>query len=92
MPIHQAYGVRLAECLQPHSTTAPQTAADPNSGQGRTGTLHPDPSRGAPAEEHQNENAMNTRWRTELRAMKTVVAGAVGADCREANLTLCGPS
>ena len=45
----------------------------------------------SPAEEHQNETAMNTRWHTELRAMKTVVAGAVGADCGEANLTHCGP-
>ena len=28
---------------------------------------------------------------TELRAMKTVVAGAVGANCGEANLTDCAP-
>ena len=33
---------------------------------------------------------MNTRWHSELRAMKTVVAGAVGANCGEANLTHCG--
>ena len=31
-------------------------------------------------------------WHTEVRAMKTVVAGAVGANCAEANLTHCGPS
>ena len=30
-------------------------------------------------------------WHIELRAMKTVVAGAVGANCGEANLTHCGP-
>ena len=30
-------------------------------------------------------------WRTELRAMKTVVAGAVGANCGEASLTHHGP-
>ena len=29
-------------------------------------------------------------WHTELRAMKTVVAGAVEANCGEANLTHCG--
>ena len=28
----------------------------------------------------------------ELRAMKTMVAGAVGANCGEANLTYCGPT
>ena len=30
-------------------------------------------------------------WHTEPRAMKTVGAGAAGADCGEANLTHCGP-
>ena len=30
-------------------------------------------------------------WHIELRAMKTVVAGAVGAHCGEANLTHCAP-
>ena len=44
-----------------------------------------------PTEEHKNENAMNTKWHTELKAMKTMVAGAVGADCGEAKPTHCGP-
>ena len=34
---------------------------------------------------------MNMRWHTEPRAMKTAVAGAVGADGGEANLTHCPP-
>ena len=34
--------------------------------------------------------AVHWMWHTELEVMKTVVAGAVGASCIEANLTLCG--
>ena len=82
-PIDQAYGVSLAECLQTHSTMCD---SKPDLWKMEEGTLHPDP-----AEEQSTENSMNTRWHSELRAMKTVVAGAVGANCGEANLTHCGP-
>ena len=34
---------------------------------------------------------MNAYWNAELRAMKTAVAGAVGANGGDANLTDCGP-
>ena len=36
-------------------------------------------------------NTENKIWNTELRVAKTVVAGTVGANCGEANLTHCGP-
>ena len=36
-------------------------------------------------------NTENAFWHTELRAMKTAVAGVGGATCGEANLTHCGP-
>ena len=76
-----------AECLQSHKLNRQQLTW--YSGDVEMGGNGPGPS----------PQPLNTRqaitenivWNTELRAMKTAVAGAVGANCGEANLTYCGP-
>ena len=64
-----------------------------SSGGGGAGMCHPPPPTPQPQPlDTRKAESENMIWHTELRAMKTVVAGAVGANCGEANLTHCGPT
>ena len=52
------------------------------------------PSPLTPAIEHsgkRTQRTWNMLWQTELKAMSTALAGTIGANCGEANLTHCAP-
>ena len=76
-------GARLVECLHSQQLNRRQLTGTVEQGVGTLAKPQPLTFRTA--------NSENSFWYTELRAMKTVVAGAVGANCRGANLTDCRP-